>query len=203
MRKPFFFLLVTLVSILGMTSASADSASPIQSMTHLKTAPGISSAFEEAGVVLYAQGGATAGVMGESIADSKGQVVFHIPITANKNGVQHGGSNIVLFNTTNNRQVILRNPVIDLKSGVVTATIPQAGNETLTILTITNKETLTGKKSTDKAAGVRSRTFAGASLAFAPGVSGTVASLLGLPSGAIAEGSLFATADVTLKKRIR
>jgi hypothetical protein len=62
---------------------------------------------------------------------------------------------------------------------------------------------LKAKRSTDKAAGVRSRTFAAASMSFAPGVAETLTSLLGLTSGAIAEGSLFATADVTLKKRVR
>ncbi len=203
MRKSISALLAALLVISGVTTANADSASPAQSMTHLKTAPGVSAALERSGVIFYAQGGATAGVMGDSISDAKGQVVFHIPITANKDGVQHAGSNIVLFNTANDRQVLLRNPVIDLKKGLVAATIPQAGDKPITILLISNADSLKAKRSTDKAAGVRSRTFAAASMSFAPGVAETLTSLLGLPSGAIAEGSLFATADVTLKKRVR
>ena len=203
MRKLIVPILASMIVAVGMNGAFADSASPVQSMTHLKTAPGISAALEGAGVVLYAQGGATAGVMGDSIADAKGQVVFHIPITASKDGVQHAGSNIVIFNTSNDRQVLLRNPVIDLKKGLVSATVPEAGEKPITVLSITNVDTLKAKRSTDKAAGVRSRTFAAASLSFAPGVAQTLNSLLGLPNGGIAEGSLFATADVTLKKRVR
>lgn len=203
MKKIISSLLVSLLTLLGATAVFADSASPVQSMTHLKTVPGISAALEEAGVLLYAQGGATAGVMGESISDSKGQVVFHIPVTANKNGVQHAGSNIVLFNTSNNRQVLLRNPVIDLKGGIVTATIPQVGSDSIKVFLITNGQELTSKKTTDRANGVRSRTFAGAALSLAPGVSGTLTSLLGLPDGTIGESSPFAVADVTLKKRVR
>ena len=93
--------------------------------------------------------------------------------------------------------------MIDLKKGVVTATVSQAGSEPITILSISNANALSAKKATDKNAGVRSRTFAGASLNFAPGVAATLSSLLGLQSGSITEGSLFATADVTLKKRVR
>ena len=205
MRRIFAarFILVPALLIAGTLPASADSASPAQSMTHMKSAPGIAKTLAGAGVVLYAQGGATAGVMGDSIADAKGQVVFHIPITANKAGVQHTGSNIVLFNTTNNKQVQLRNPVIDLTKGVVTAVVPQVGTEAITVLNISNLATLKPKSSTDRAAGVRSRTFAGASLNFAPSIASTVATLLGLPGGALPDGALFATADVTLKKRVR
>ena len=202
--KSFLIPFAALALLVGGASpVLADAASPAQSMTHLKTAQGVSSLLESAGVVLYAQGGATAGVMRDSISDGKGQVVFHIPVTANKAGVQHAGSNIVLFNTSNDRQVQLRNPVIDLKAGVVKAVVPQANNETVTILRISNAPDLKAKVSTDRAAGVRSRTFAAASLNFAPGVSEVITTLLGLPSGSLPDGALFATADVTLKKRIR
>ena len=134
----------------SMASASADAAKPGQSMTHMKTGAGLSAALEAAGVVLYVQGGATASVIGDSISSANGQYVFHIPITANKAGVQHVGSNIVFFNTANNSQLQLRNPVIDLTKGAVTATVPQAGNQTLDVLTITNASTLKAKVTNDR-----------------------------------------------------
>lgn len=205
MRRKSLLAFLSVVALFSISTpmALADAPSPAQSMTHMKTAPGVASLLESAGVILYAQGGATAGVMGDSISDGKGQVVFHIPVTANKAGVQHLGSNIVLFNTSNDRQVQLRNPVIDLKDGVVTAVVPQASNEKVTILRISNLAGLKPKVTTDRAAGVRSRTFAAANLNFAPGISEVISTLLGLPSGSLPDGALFATADVTLKKRVR
>ncbi len=202
-RSLITFVLSLVLVATSSLGAQADSASPAQSMTHMKTAPAISSQLESLGVVLYAQGGATAGVMGESISDAKGQVVFHIPITANKNGVQHAGSNIVLFNTLNNRQLQLRNPVIDLKKGTVSAIIPQLDEKPTTVLTISNLNGLKAKVSTDRSVGVRSRTFAGANLNFAPGVAAVVSSAIGLAEGSLPEGALFASADVTLKKSLR
>jgi len=67
-------------------TAFADAAKPGQSMTHMKTAAGVASTLEAAGVILYVQGGATAAVIGESLGEATSQVVFHIPITANKAG---------------------------------------------------------------------------------------------------------------------
>ena len=131
---------VTVFTTLGMSHGVAD-AKANQSMTHMKTTPGLISALEGVGVVLYVQGGATSGVIGDSIAMANSQVVFHIPVTANKAGVQHVGSNIIFFNTANNQFLTLKNPVIDLAKGVVSATVPQAGDAKVDILTITNAST--------------------------------------------------------------
>lgn len=60
---------IAMSSLLLITStgaAVADSAKPGQSMTHMKTAPGVASTLEAAGVILYVQGGATAAVIGEN-----------------------------------------------------------------------------------------------------------------------------------------
>jgi hypothetical protein len=144
---------ISIVSILllsNVATATADSAKPGQSMTHMKTGAGLASTLEAAGVLLYVQGGATSSIIGDSIASANGQYVFHIPVTANKSGVQHLGSNIVFFNAANNTYLQLRNPVINLKTGVVTATIPQADNKSMTVLTITNVTTLKPKVTTDK-----------------------------------------------------
>ncbi len=186
----------------GASPALADAPSPAQSMTHLKTAPGVSPLLESAGVVLYAQGGATSGVMGESISNPKGQVVFHIPISSSKTRVRHLGSTVVIFNTANDRQVQLQNPVIDLKEGVVRAVVPQANEAAITIFRISNLSSLKAESSTDKATGIRTRKFVAANLNFAPGVAETVVGLLGLPSGALPDQALFAVADISLKKRV-
>ena len=188
--------------IIGTSTASADVA-PTQSMTHMKTAPGLAAALESAGVILHTQGGATSGVIGDSLSAANSQVVFHIPITANKLGVQHLGSNIVLFNTSNNSIVQLRNPVIDLAKGVVTATVPQSANQSITIFTISNAAELKAKVTTDKKTKIRSTAYAGAQLALAPGVAGTLVTLLGLPANAIAESTVFGSADVTLKRVVK
>lgn len=202
--KKFQHLLVLLAFFTAMsaTTASADTQ-PSQSMTHMKTAPGLLSALESVGVVLYVQGGATSGIIGDSLSASNSQIVFHIPITGTKSGVQHIGSNIVFFNTANNSQVQLRNPVIDLATGVVTATIPQASNQSLTVLTIRNSAELKAKVSTDKKTRIRSTAYAGATLSLAPGVAATLSELLGLPVNTLTESANFGSADVTLKRVVK
>lgn len=202
--KKFQHLLVLLAFFTAMsaTTASADTQ-PSQSMTHMKTAPGLLSALEGVGVVLYVQGGATSGIIGDSLSASNSQIVFHIPITGTKSGVQHIGSNIVFFNTANNSQVQLRNPVIDLATGVVTATIPQASNQSLTVLTIRNSAELKAKVSTDKKTRIRSTAYTGATLSLAPGVAATLSELLGLPVNTLTESANFGSADVTLKRVVK
>lgn len=178
--------------------ASADAAKPGQSMTHMKTEPGLSSSLEGLGVVLYVQGGATAAVMGDSIATPNGQIVFHIPVTGSKGVIQHTGSNLVFFNTTNNQQVQLRNPSIDLKRGLINAVIPQAGGQASPVLAITNAKELKPKVTTDRSTGLRTTTYSGAKLALAPGIGSSLSSLLGLPAGSLADGARFGSADITL-----
>ncbi len=187
----------------SMASASADAAKPGQSMTHMKTGAGLSAALEAAGVVLYVQGGATASVIGDSISSANGQFVFQIPITANKPSVQHVGSNIVFFNTANNSQLQLRNPVIDLAKGVVTATVPQAGNQTLDILTITNASTLTAKITNDRKAKLRKTAYVGAALSLAPGIAAAISTILSLPANSLPEAAAFGSADVSLYRAIK
>jgi hypothetical protein len=197
------FAIATAFISTSMISASADSAKPGQSMTHMKTGAGLSSALEAAGVVLYVQGGATASVIGDSISSANGQYVFHIPITANKSGVQHVGSNIVFFNTANNAQLQLRNPVIDLTKGVVTATVPQAGNQTLDVLTITNASTLKAKITNDRKAKLRTTAFAGATLSLAPGIAAAISTILVLPANSLPDAAAFGSADVNLYRAIK
>jgi len=175
----------------GAAPVLADSGSG-QSMTHIKTAPGLASTLEGAGVVLYTRGGATSAVMGSSIAAPDGQVVFHVPVTGTSPTVKHQGSTLVLFNTNGDRQVELLNPVIDLRTGVVRATV---GGEATTVFRIPNAKKL--KPVT--ADGVT--TIKGARLTLAPGVGGVVESGLGLPAGSLPDGTLFATADVTLQAK--
>lgn len=193
-------------ALLGATSAGyavADSAKPGQSMTHMKTGTGLSSLLEGAGVVLYVQGGATSAVMGDSIASANGQVVFHIPVTGTKDGVQHTGSNIVFFNTTNDKQVTLKNPVIDLAKGQITAIIPEASADPMAVLTISNASDLKAKKTKDRKAGNRTTAYAGASLSLAPGIAAALVSLLELPAGALPDGAAFGSADVSLYSKIK
>lgn len=184
-------------------AAFADAAKPGQSMTHMKTAVGVASTLEAAGVVLYVQGGATAAVIGESLSTTTSQIVFHIPVTANKSGVQHTGSNIIFFNTANNQYLTLKNPVIDLAKGVVSATIPQAGDAKVDVLTITNASQAKPKITNDKKAKQRTTAYTGATLVLAPGVAATIASVLGLPAGSLPDGLSFATADVTLYSKTK
>lgn len=186
----------------GVTPAVADAAKPGQSMTHIKTASGILSTLESAGVIIYVQGGATAAVMGESIGSSDGQMVLHIPITGIKTGVEHVGSNIVFFNTANNKQVQLKNPLIDLKKGVVTAGIPQADSQSMAALTITNASELKAKVTNDRKTKLRTTAYSGAKLSLAPGIAAALTSLLGLPEGSLPEGLAFASADVSLYSKV-
>lgn len=193
----------TLIFAATPTVAFADAAKPGQSMTHIKTAAGVASTLEAAGVILYVQGGATAGVIGDSLNSATSQFVFHIPVTGNKGGVQHLGSNIVFFNTANNQQLTLRNPVINLAKGVVSATIPQAGNASVDVLTITNASTAKPKIKNDRKAKLRTTAYTGASLVLAPGVAATIATVLGLPAGSLPDGLAFGTADVSLYSKLK
>ena len=205
MKRKLFsgIVAVGLVAISGLTPAAADAAKPGQSMTHIKTLPGITKVLEGAGVILYAQGGATSGVIGDSIAADAGQVVIHAPITGTKSGVAHTGSNIVFFNTANDKSLVLRNPVIDLAAGTITATIPQADNAAVAVLTITNGADLKAKVTNDRKAKLRTTAYVGAALSLSPGVAATVASVLGLPAGALPDGLALATADVTLYSKLK
>lgn len=189
---------IAALAVAGASPALADAARPGQSMTHMKTAAGLVSKLEGAGVVLYVQGGATSAVMGDSIAAANGQVVFHIPVTKSKSNVEHVGSNIVFFNTTNDQQVQLRNPVISLKKGVVIATVPQASERPMTVLTIPNAAKLKAKTSIDSATGIKTTTYVGAVLKLAPNVGSALDSLLGLPSGSLPDGATFGMADITI-----
>lgn len=195
------FFATTMLVTMASVPANAD-VKPGQSMTHMKTAAGLTATLESAGVILYVQGGATAGVIGDSISAPNGQMVFHIPITNSKSPVQHVGSNIVFFNTANNSQVTLRNPVIDLSKGIVTATVPQASNAVVTILNITNAADLKGKTTNNRATKLRSTSFSGAALTLAPGVGATLATLLSLPAGSLPDGIVFGTADVTINRAL-
>jgi hypothetical protein len=203
LRNLFVLALATSFIATSALPASADSAKTGQSMTHMKTGAGLASALEAAGVVLYVQGGATSSVIGDSISAAAGQYVFHIPITANKAGVQHTGSNIVFFNTANNTQLQLRNPVIDLAKGVVTATVPQAGNQVLDILTITNASTLQAKVTRDRKANLRTTAYTGATLSLAPGIAAAIATILVLPANSLPDAAAFGSTDVTLYGKIK
>ena len=183
--------------------AVADSAKPGQSMTHIKTAAGVASTLEAAGVILYVLGGATSALIGENLSAASSQVVFHIPVTANKAGVQHVGSNIIFFNTANNQFLTLKNPVIDLAKGVVSATVPQAGDAKVDVLAITNAAQAKPKIKNDKKAKLRTTAYTGATLVLAPGVAATIASVLGLPAGSLPDGLAFGTADVSLYSKLK
>ncbi len=204
LKKVIVIALLATMSTAAVTNpAHADAAKPGQSMTHMKTEKGISSTLEAAGVILYVQGGATAAVMGESIASSEGQVVFHIPVTGTEAGVAHVGSNIVLFNTSNNSQVVIKNPVIDLKSGVVKVVVPQASAQAITLFTITNAKELKAKVTNDKKAKLRTTSYEGAKLALAPGLAASIVSLLSLPEGSLPDGLAFASASISLYSPIK
>lgn len=199
--------LVSIVTVVGLaltpSLAFADAAKPGQSMTHMKTAAGVVSTLEAAGVILYVQGGATSALIGDNLSAATSQVVFHIPVTANKAGVQHGGSNIIFFNTANNQYLTLSNPVIDLAKGVVSATVPQAAGAKVDILTITNASTAKPKVTNDKKVKQRTTAYTGTTLVLAPGVAATIATVLGLPAGSLPDGLAFGTADVTLYTKLK
>jgi hypothetical protein len=194
-------LAVTVLTTLGMSHGVAD-AKANQSMTHMKTVAGITSLLESAGVVVYAQGGATSAVIGESLNAANSQVVFHIPITNTKAGVAHVGSNIVFHNTTNDKQVVLQNPLIDLAAGTISTVIPQVGTSAMTTLSITNGGSLKAAVTNDRKAKLCTTAYKGAAISLAPGIAAALVSLLGLPEGALPEGAAFATADVTLYSKI-
>ena len=202
--RMFTAIAMSSLLLIGSSGAAvADAAKPGQSMTHMKTAAGVASTLEAAGVIMYVQGGATAALIGESLSEATSQVVFHIPITANKAGVQHVGSNIIFFNTANNQHLTLRNPVIDLAKGVVSATVPQAGNAKVDILTITNASTAKPKITNDRKAKLRTTAYIGTTLVLAPGVAATIATVLGLPAGSLPDGLAFGTADVSLYSKLK
>jgi hypothetical protein len=140
--------------------------------------------------------------MGESIASADGRYVFHIPLTAKKTILEHLGSNIVFFNTANNKQVQLRNPVINLSTGEVTATITQAENKSLKVFSITNLADLKAKNTDDRSARTRATAYAGANLALAPGIAQSLNALLELPAGTIPDAANFATADLTIYSKL-
>jgi len=169
----------------------------------MKTLAGISATLEGQGILLYVQGGATSAVAGESVSSADGQVVFHIPITGAKNGVKHDGSNIVFFNSANNKQVQLKNPIIDLGKGTISAVIPQGTGEATTVLQITNASTLKPAVTKDRKASLKTTAYKGAALSLAPGIGAALSSLLELPEGSIPEGLAFATADVTLYSKLK
>ena len=120
-----------------------------------------------------------------------------------KAGVQHIGSNIVFFNTTNNKQVTLKNPVIDLAKGQITAVIPEASADPMAVLTIANASDLKAKKTNDRKAAIRTTAYTGATLNLAPGIAAALASLLGLPAGALPDAAAFGTADVSLYSKLK
>ncbi|MEN9542477.1 MAG: hypothetical protein RL239_130 [Actinomycetota bacterium] len=203
LRSTIAIAVSSLILVALPNAAVADSAKPGQSMTHMKTAAGVASTLEAAGVILYVQGGATAAVIGENVSAPTSQVVFHIPVTANKAGVQHVGSNIIFFNTANNQYLTLKNPVIDLAKGVVSAVVPQAGDAKVDVLTITNASTAKPKITNDKKTKQRTTAYTGTTLVLAPGVAATIASVLGLPAGSLPDGLAFGTADVTLYSKLK
>lgn len=203
MRKTLVGIATVISLVASSNVAFADSAKPGQSMTHMKTLAGISATLEGQGILLYVQGGATSAVAGESVSSADGQVVFHIPITGAKNGVKHVGSNIVFFNSANNKQVQLKNPIIDLGKGTISAVIPQGTGEATTVLQITNASTLKPAVTKDRKASLKTTAYKGAALSLAPGIGAALSSLLELPEGSIPEGLAFATADVTLYSKLK
>ncbi|CAN2236457.1 hypothetical protein MCEMZLE12_00517 [actinobacterium SCGC AAA044-D11] len=198
MRKSFLSIATVLSLIASSNIAFADAAKPGQSMTHMKTLAGISATLEGQGVLLYVQGGATAAVIGESVGSADGQVVFHIPITGTKKGVEHTGSNIVFFNSANNKKVELKNPLIDLSKGTISAVIPQGTGEVTVALQITNSSDLKATVTNDRKTLLKTKAYKGVALSLAPGIGDALTALLGLPAGSIPENLAFATADVSL-----
>lgn len=203
MRKTLVGIATVISLVTSSNIAFADAAKPGQSMTHIKTLAGISADLEGKGILLYVQGGATSAVAGESISSADGQVVFHIPVTGAKKGVKHVGSNIVFFNTANNKQVQLKNPIIDLGKGTVSAVIPQGSGEVTTVLQITNASTLTPAVTKDRKTSLKTTAYKGVALSLAPGIGAALSTLLELPEGSIPENLAFATADVSLYSALK
>jgi hypothetical protein len=77
MRKVILGIVTVISLVVSPNAAFADAAKPGQSMTHMKTAAGVASTLEAAGVILYVQGGATSAVIGENVSAATSQVVFH------------------------------------------------------------------------------------------------------------------------------
>ena len=203
MRKTLVGIATVISLVASSNVAFADAAKPGQSMTHMKTLAGISATLEGQGILLYVQGGATSAVAGESVSSVDGQVVFHIPVTGAKNGVKHVGSNIVFFNSANNKQVQLKNPIIDLSKGTISAVIPQGTGEATTVLQITNASTLKPVVTKDRKTSLKTTAYKGAALSLAPGIGAALSSLLELPEGSIPENLAFATADVSLYSKLK
>ena len=88
-------------------------------------------------------------------------------------------------------------------AGVVSATVPQAGNAKIDVLTITNASTAKPKITNDRKAKLRTTAYMGTTLVLAPGVAATIASVLGLPAGSLPDGLAFGTADVSLYSRLK
>ena len=128
---------------------------------------------------------------------------MHIPVTGTKTGVQHVGSNIAIFNTTNNSQVLIKNPLIDLKNAVINGVVPQIGTQAIALFTITNAADLKAKVTNDRKAKLRTTSYEGVKLSLAPGVAATLVSALGLPAGALPDGLAFASASVSLYSPIK
>lgn len=187
----------------AVAPAMADSAKAGPGMTHIKTVSGLASTLEGRLVIMYSQGGGTSAVIGDSLAAATSQVVFHIPVTGTKAGVQHVGSMLVFLNTALNQQVQIQNPVVNLADGTVKAVVPLSSSTPITVFTISNAASVKTAVTTDRKAGLRTTTYTGAELVFAPGVGAVVNTALGLPTGIIADGAKFATADITLTKTIK
>lgn len=203
MRKTLVSIATVISLVVSSNIAFADAAKPGQSMTHMKTLAGISETLEGQGILLYVQGGATSAVIGESIGSADGQVVFHIPVTGTKAGVQHTGSNIVFFNSANNKKVELKNPIIDLGKGTVSAVIPQGTGQMTVAMQITNASALKPVVTNDRKALLKTTAYKGATLSLAPGIGAALSSLLGLSEGSIPENLAFATTDVSLYSTIK
>jgi hypothetical protein len=92
--------------------------------------------------------------------------------------------------------------LIDLAKAEVSAVIPQVSTTPMAVLSISNAAALKTKVTNDRKGGVRSTKYEGASLTLAPGIAAALVSLLGLPAGALPEGTSFGSADVSLYSKI-
>jgi len=155
------------------------------------------------GLLLIARISWIENVLGQDRLVTWHQVVFHIPVTGAKNRVKHVGSNIVFFNSANNKQVQLKNPIINLAKGTVSAVIPQGSGEATTVLQITNASTLNPVVTNDRQVSLKTTAYKGAALSLAPGIGAALSSLLELPAGSIPENLAFATADVSLYSSLK
>lgn len=187
----------------ALVAGSVAMAVPAQADGHLgsttiTTGAGLSATFEGAGVVLYAQGTGAATVLGDSIGAANGQVKFTFPVTAAAPTVQHAGSVLTLFNTANNRAVQLTNLTIDLANGTVIATVPQGTGQPLPAIAISNAASVKAVVKKNKKTGVTTTTVSGAQIAVAAGYGGAISTLLGLPAGAVKDGTPLGTADVVI-----